>query len=483
MTGSVLRDLEITRLFVLSKGSAYEALIGDVRAIANRLKSEMGSNAILRSYSRAEKQAGEELKEITKIVEAVDSPVTEAKLRKISDIVGLTVIVSYPDQVKPVAERMQQALEAQGIARIAEKEHAGAYYANHRIYRSTRARHQGLCCEVQCKTLLHDAWAAKMHDLTYKPQGAMDVRLRGLIEAISMTLEGLEQQSEIVRNIIVSRQLVERRPFQASLKVLHRGLYRALRDEWTSRGAMKGLEELWATIQEAEERTEELDDRDFESLAARVREAAANPQSAAVCWILAVKLVALRISPERIGLLTDLAGDLMEAAPRLLKTKLITKRELWLFPVGFYVVQDFGHAIEYADRLLAHSRKLGFDEAVNWALQFNKATWLLERETLRQSKPGVYARIGKEVSRLLDNLRADRKYSENGELEDTDGLLLIVYGATKEEVRAGIDKCNQAATFAKDEDEKAVAIAYADWRTHVGWRRYFDLAEGSPERS
>ena len=473
-----MSDLEKVRSFLREKRPGYEALIDEIRHVADDIKKEVGSGIILRVYSRSEKQAGEELKEATKIADAIEGPVTSSKLRDLDDVIGLTIVVQYPDQIGPVAKRMTDALKGRQIRENGGRDHTGAYYARHDVYRSARTKHQGLRCEVQCKSLLHDAWAAKMHDLTYKPQGAMDGRLKGLVEAISMTLEGLEQQSQIVRDMIVARQNVERRPFQVSLSLLHDELVKGLRSGLTGRRALKGLDALWADVDAARVAGGGLVDSQFEELAARIIDAAAEAARLRVCWLLAVRLVAVQVLPERLALLTNLADTMMEEMATLLADKLFTQRELWAFPVGFYVVQDFGRAIEYADDLLGRADELCLTARSRWALTFNKATWLLERESLRRSKEAVARKVEAQVGALLAELQSDPSFSKNGELVDTEGLLLIVFGKTKEEVRTGIEICAQAASLAGSQD-RDVATAYADWRTLVGWRRYFEIAEGS----
>ncbi|HMG47949.1 MAG TPA: hypothetical protein VK614_10875 [Allosphingosinicella sp.] len=472
-----MSNLDKTRSFIAQKGGAYVELIDEVHQVARGIETELGNSVILRVYSRADKQGGQKLKDVAKIADAIEGAVTENALRELDDIVGLTIVVQYPDQLDIVADRLTSALAPIQIEQIDRKDLSGAYYAKHVTYRSARTPHQGLRCEVQCKTMLHDAWAAKMHDLTYKPQGTMDPRLKRLVEAISTTLEGLEQQSQIARDIIVARQNVEQRPFQESLKLLHAELVRTSQGQWAARGALKGLEGLWSEIDAAEAGTGELDGREFDSLANRIRVAAANTKSLRVRWILAVRLVAIRIRPERLVLLTDLADMMLDEAADLLQRKYLTQHELRLFPIGFYAVGDFARALEYVDKVLAQADALKLNVESRRALKFNKASWLLERESLRPSKPAVAKKVRAEVDGLLNELRGSTALSRHGELDDTEGLLLIVYGTTKGEVRCGIEMCNVAARKAQGAGEQAIANAYADWRTHAGWRRYFELAE------
>lgn len=79
------------------------------------------------------------------------------------------------------------------------------YHAHHMVFLSDEAKHADLHCEVQVKTMLHDAWAAKTHDLNYKPQGQTDKRLSRMMQVFGDALEFIEVQSELLRHLIHER--------------------------------------------------------------------------------------------------------------------------------------------------------------------------------------------------------------------------------------------------------------------------------------
>lgn len=475
-----MRNLDRVRAYVEAKRKAYENLLDIVSGAAKEIEAELGGSYVLDVYGRGDKQGGEKLKEVGKILDAAQGKLDFASLQKIDDIIGVTIVVQYTDQIPLVLDILTARLASQKIAQIKRKLHQGAYYATHAIYESRAARHQGLRCEVQCKTLLHDAWAAKMHDLTYKPQGSMDVRLRNLVEAISTTLEGLEQQSQTVRDIIAGRQLVERLPFQETLKVWHAAWAESLREEWREKGAPAELETLWAAIEAAEVARESPGtegEADLDDLGLRIRDAARAAENLRICWIMAVKVVALTPGHERLALMLDISQMLFEQMPKLMAGQALSEMDVLTIPFGYYLIQDFNRALEYADRLLDQADDIGLSEACRSALRFNKATWLLERESLRYSRPWVASSVKREVSRLLSEFRRKRRFREGPEFTDTDGLRLIVFGCTKEDVRRGIQMCADSVGRTQDANARQAATAYADWRAHLGWRRYFELAE------
>lgn len=479
-----MSGLDVVRRFLSDHGARYQGLLDVVKRACRKAMAEFGTTVIVRVYSRSDKQAGIELKEATKILEAVGGGAPKiASLKSLSDIIGVTVVVQYPDEIEKVLDRISEILAPQRIVETGtRKTHRETYFATHAVFVAEGFDYQGLKCEVQCKTLLHDAWSAKMHDLTYKPQGSMDLRLRGLVEAISATLEGLEQQSKIVRDMITARQNIERRPFQASLEALHAMLTDEFMEQWRAQGALEGLEELCKEVEAvaAQLGVADQEEPDLAALALRIKAAAAEEEKRLrVCWILAVRLVGFKVEPDRMLVLADLAEQIMDGLPGLIGGQMLTERELRSVPLGFYFVQSFERAIDFVDRLLEKAEDFGLSQECILLLKFNKATWLVERESMRRAKPAVAGAAHQEALRLLNEYKSATDVTNDGEFIDTEGLIKIVFGKSKEEVREGILLCNKAAAMSTTDEQNPVAAAYAEWRTHMGWRRYFELAEGA----
>ncbi|OSI20529.1 hypothetical protein [Bradyrhizobium canariense] len=166
-------------------------------------------------YTRARKQSGEEFKDRAKIIhKLMEGRAADSNFRidQIADMVGLTVVVYYPDQVGTflqafAAEAKKQALYLDKFAdgKVGKVHKDRGYHATHvRIgYRSVGT--EKLRVEMQIKTMLHDAWGAKTHDLTYKPAGELDPRLKALMESFGESLQAIEVQSQTLRDSILSR--------------------------------------------------------------------------------------------------------------------------------------------------------------------------------------------------------------------------------------------------------------------------------------
>jgi hypothetical protein len=476
-----MSDLDKVRRYLRDQDRSYREFLSIVKMGCQDVAAALGGQVVLRVYDRTDKQGGEPLKDAAKVLEATTQPIRNDNLRKIADIIGVTVVVQYPDQIAVMLDKLKEQLALRQAVEENRKALTGAYFAVHATYRSTAVAHGNILCEVQCKTVLHDAWSAKMHDLTYKPLGTMDSRMKGLIEAISVSLEGLEKQSQIARDMILSRQRGEQKPFRASLAAFLSGVEGSLdsRQGQRDREVVELKREVEAFAAGA---AADLRKRRAAQLNEKILRLLENDRTAGCAWLLAVRFAMALSQGEAARFLGNAAEGLIDRLAGLRAADLISEAELRAIPVGFYALQDFSRALEYVDRLLDQQATLNLSPDGLNILKFNKATWLLERESLRPSKPAVATAVRKEVDRLLAESKDDLTLKDEPGVRDTEGLRLIVYGTTKEEVRRGIDLCMAAGEPVEgDELESAVAIAYAEWRNHVGWRRYFELAEREVE--
>lgn len=477
-----MSDLDKVRQYLKDQERSYVEFLDIVKEELLHVAKELGGHVVLRVYDRRDKQGGEATKDAVKVLDAVARPVRTSYLKKVTDIVGVTVVVQYPDQVSLVLDRLKALLSERDAVEEKRKVHAETYFATHAIYRSDAVAHGGIFCEVQCKTVLHDAWSAKMHDLTYKPLGSMDARMKGLIEAISLSLEGLERQSQIARDMILSRQAGERKPFKASLAAFLEGVEGSLLERFGGEGPADPLAGLRGEVKAFVASGGGAAGGRSTDLGARILKALESDDEAGPAWLIAVRFSSALPDREAFRFLGNAAETLYDGLQALRDRDLITEPEIRAIPIGFYALQDFGRALEYVDKVLTQATALKLSEEGLHILKFNKATWMLERESLRPSKPAIAAAVRVEIESVLAEVRPALTLKDEAVVKDTDGLILIVYGATKEDVRRGIDLCMEAGEpVPGNEVETAVALAYAEWRNHVGWRRFFELAENEVE--
>jgi ppGpp synthetase/RelA/SpoT-type nucleotidyltranferase len=178
-------------------------------------------------YTRADKQNGEIFKDVWKIVEKADAAaIPYHQLYFIRDIIGVTIVVVYPSDIDVVRKIIDERIHAHHFVSVYDtapcddhasfygetKRHKG-YYAHH--YTLEVGKELGkpdllfTRCELQIKTVLHDAWGAKTHDLTYKRAGALDERMNKQAEVLGDVLAGIDQQSELLRHLIQGRWVLE----------------------------------------------------------------------------------------------------------------------------------------------------------------------------------------------------------------------------------------------------------------------------------
>lgn len=208
----------------------YEKLLAEVRAACEVVRAKR-SRFVADVYSRGALQDGNEFKRAHKIAAKLrgrDLAVAEDTVLELGDVIGVTVVVRYPDEIDHVVDLIRAELKSRRI-RTGKPEKKTikerGYFATHLI--CTRYDIFRFKCEIQIKSPLHDAWARKTHDLTYKPAGVLDPRLEALMASIAQTLQTLEEQSILVRDMIQARwdvdQEARRSVRQAMSKAVHAG--------------------------------------------------------------------------------------------------------------------------------------------------------------------------------------------------------------------------------------------------------------------
>jgi len=208
---------EVTQ-FMDTNEKRYLRLLERTRHAVEAAEQQLGSDKVFSTYSRSKKQGtNREVKDRAKIAAKLVEKRTQDpsyRLEYVVDIVGLTVVVYYPDQIEMfvdaferVAASVTLGLElyetSNGSARTKVHRDKG-YHATHIKVVSRDPSLARLRAEIQIKTMLHDAWGAKMHDLTYKPGGVLDPSLKQLMESFGDSLQSIEVQSVTLRETILS---------------------------------------------------------------------------------------------------------------------------------------------------------------------------------------------------------------------------------------------------------------------------------------
>lgn len=393
---------------------------------------------------------------------------------QLSDIIGLTIVVQYPDQIDKVISTAEQAFQKVGINIEEREDHKrrNGYFATHLVCIGLEGV-DTLRCEIQLKTLLHDAWSAKMHDLTYKPLGMLDPRLAALMASIAETLDSVENQSRLIRDMIKAGWNVEEKARRAARQSFLREPPADPKDSAESPRLIELQKEIDSASSVIE--SEPLDHPIIRNLTREVNELCADTSALRYGWILAGRIASLRPSPDLVRFFEGHAISWLEIAPALLAKGEIGDREISGVPLMFYVIGDLDRAIDWASELLMEPKVSLFSEERKNRMDFNRTAFMIEREyhapTVNEAvrlklKTDILEVLNRPALRDIDGLQSS--------LLDTEGLMKITFAGSTDEVREGIEDCVTARTIASSE-ERYYADAYADLNLRLGWRRYFAL--------
>ena len=198
----------------------YEKLLSEVVGLAKHVREHDSLDRLYRVYSRKDNKNEEsDFKKTSKVAEKL------AKWRKnydpksrpedLHDIIGITIVVRYNSDIEAVYGMIMNACQSRNLRIIpylspdpsvpadeSRQYKKFGYHARHLVLSSTTLTLGELKCEVQIKTLLHDAWGAKTYSLVYKPPGELTDELRTIMEGFGESLQALEILSELVRTAI-----------------------------------------------------------------------------------------------------------------------------------------------------------------------------------------------------------------------------------------------------------------------------------------
>lgn len=199
-------------------------------AIREKITSQLNSVDVYKIYGRADKQGSEPLKNARKVRLKFNEYFqrlgqAEGSLFSVPDIIGFTIVVTFPSDISNVCSIIDQMIDDKELGRHPDAPPpkpvesgdknpiktkfgraitSGGYFACHyNVVQIGPGGGNKPQCEIQIKTILHDAWGAKSHDLTYKPSSKISSDLTKTFEVLGDMLAQVDEQSDIVRNSIV----------------------------------------------------------------------------------------------------------------------------------------------------------------------------------------------------------------------------------------------------------------------------------------
>lgn len=452
---------------------AYSDLVDIIREAAEEVQERRGRDVVHDIYSRAKRPGDRETKDPIKIAiklrrKRIENP--DCRIESINDIVGLTVSVTYNDYIASVVADLREALENRGISIGSPVDKPGpGYYATHIDCTAQVGALHGFMCEVQVKTMLHSAWGAKTHDLTYKPKGHHDHGLNQISSTIGDLIETIERQSGELHRLIRQQWEIERKTRD---EATHRFFLGVTKHHPPAPENQATFDSFFQRLNTDADRIRTLTGKDPElkALQFQIGQIVKHERQA---WQLAVALCRYtergdqkRMAIRFVEIYRDGARlDLRNAATTAAKDA--AEAALFVAITALYVLGAYEQTIidSYDTLELTISDKCKSDIA------FNLATYLIERECHLPSHEKDADAARNEIERLL-SMKPDDLSQEIR--ETTDALRDIAFSNDPEVVQRAITTCGATLATAPEE-EKEVAEAYSKYYIALGWRRLFRI--------
>jgi len=468
---------EVESYLTTNRESSFKKLHERLLVACNFAKNQLGINVISRVYARSDKQSGDILKAKLKIASKITKNRNKGRdyhPKDVNDIIGATIVVQYPDQVDSVIKVITEKLLEEKIENLAsERIQVDGYYATHVDFISKNVDHDGLLCELQIKTMLHDAWSSKMHDLNYKPSGRIDARLDNMMRVVANSLESIEVQSETLRDLISERWKIEdawrvsarRRMFEK----VPPWIFSSESDDDEARKLKTYIEAESEALANAETDSKKLAD-----VVDRIT--SLKSRSMRHGWILAAYLGNLRRDQRHIEFALRAIEDWISEA------QILTGRgdvelnefEIWSAPLACFSVGDSEQAIQFSKKILSSFTELS--EESKCILRINLANFMTEQEYFLPSPSAKRDGVKAEIENLIAGC-CKIEAEDPSLFHDLRGMLIVSFSTDPAEIRAAINLIDRGLSEAPTE-EAGIAQAYHELHSRLAWRRLLEVEDG-----
>lgn len=456
--------------FKSAYASQYKRLLGDVRDVFQRVNEDArAKNKIKEIYGRAEKQKGDDFKSVVKIAQKLSAwraTDPKTKVRDIHDVVGMTVVVYYADYIKQIIDIARPLFERKGLHSAASSRDNPSYHrdfgyhATHLIIVSKDPSHQDLRIEIQFKTMLHDAWGAKTHDLTYKPKGLLNPKIKRLMESLGDSLQAIEVQSENLREMIAEQSSVDADKRSLIIMQMAKGMQNRL-------GSAAEATRIFESIRDDIDHLSlcRLDDPQMTKVRERIEANTETvPDVGPAKYLLSVWLACIRLNDDLNHVAKLNIGDVQSH----IRETSVGRACFWAAMLHYFM-EDFERAIELTREGMSAP---DLDEPLRQKLTNNLCYFLTESCL---ENPTDLADRKREATDLRDKLVPD---DVTGELRPaakfTRGFFEIVFGTTEQEILDGIALC-ECAYGPKDAKPDPFVKLLTEECRRAGWRRILNL--------
>ncbi|WP_112437318.1 hypothetical protein [Rhizobium sp.] len=448
-----------------------------VEKTCREIQDKLGVNVVRSVYGRGSKQGGELLKTNIKIAKKIAKKRKDGDptydVKKVRDIIGLTAVMQYPDQIDIFLEELSKRLEVVGLSiDHVDPIRRPGYYATHVDITSEVAPHLGLFCELQVKTMLHDAWAAKMHDLNYKPDGELDPRLDRMMQVIADTIESIEIQSQTLRELITERWHAE----ALWRKAARLRMFESMPAWLTSKEMMDGaaLAVLEKMFKEKSSLLLAASDSDLLKNTQRdiTRSCKKLPRD---LWVLFSYLASLTGDTQACDFasvrISEWLGDIDEGE---VGTNDLLHSDIYCAPLACSAFGDLDRAIEFSRTIL--DQFITLPDQTRMIVKWNLANFLVERQYFLPESSTAAAETKAEVEAILEECEPLRKDDPSG-FFDFEGMMVVSFSNDPVEIKKAIKLIEKGVEGVKDEDME-FAEAFLELHSRMAWRRLLKLEAG-----
>lgn len=239
------------------------ALEHTLRMVRDTVEWAIRGENVVKVYGREDRQSGDKFKDVRKIAGKFNSyhrskNNSHGSLWEIPDIIGFTVVVSYPSDIARISRIIDELISTgpfradkvrgvhrddRGKASINIDPEFGrvladrGYFACHYNVREKHYEEFTPICEIQVKTAMHDAWGVKTHDLVYKNPAPFDLNLLKSFESLGDVLSQLDLQSDLLRNSLANVSRVRTAKKSAINKLVMEEMFEAVMNSIEKKGA------------------------------------------------------------------------------------------------------------------------------------------------------------------------------------------------------------------------------------------------------
>ena len=418
----------------------YSKFLEELKAAVNRVRHRPEcSHLIYATYSREDKQRGEAFKEDWKIAKKLyewRQSRPDARIQEIHDIIGMTIVVNFPSDRDALAAFLikPDALPGFVVSGKEDKRDRGYHAVHLRVSGRSRAQFPVESAEVQIKTMLHDGWGAKTHDLTYKPQGEIDRNLHRHMEILGDVLQHLDDQSELIKDAIRQRWNTDVKQREIARDRLFLSLI--------NRTDVAHASELEALAKEIHDNKSLLATMDFSNptmttLVDKIDglKALSGP-GRDICRLYTL-FASIRATTDMLGTALNAIDEWQAAVAGEPRQQVIATN---FRALTYYAVGSLESAVLAAREALNAAIDAGMDTGVALA-KSNLAYFLSE---LVFSLPVRDEALAKEALALSKEAFAAANPAVSMSAHDTRGAVLIALGTTEGQIRAGMELCQAA---------------------------------------